>query len=156
MLLQVTCTTNDLFALSALFHVFAPGKHLHLSPSMPLSAPSLSHLCSPPPAPLSCFCPPMLSLRSLLSSLPPLSSIFTPLTLLILFNGVWLLRCCEWVRMAVSRSNPWGLGVIFASVFGQCFSIQSLSQAKIKPLAVTGDKTPCPCATETYCTPLAS
>lgn len=32
--------------------------------------------------------------------------------------------------MAVSRSNPWGLVLIFASVFGQCFSIQSSPRLK--------------------------
>lgn len=47
------------------------------------------------------------------------------------FNGVWL-RCCEWVRMTVNLSNPGGLVLISASVFGQCFTIQRLFQAQIK------------------------
>lgn len=81
-----------------------------------------------------------LPLCSLLTSPPSLSSIFTLVNLLIPLSGVWL-RCCECVRMAVSRSNPWELALIFASITGQCLSVQSLSQAIIKLLAVTGDKT---------------
>lgn len=58
--------------------------------------------------------------------------------------------------MAVNPSKPWGLGLLFASFFGQCFSIQSLAVVKIKLLAVTGDKTLCPSATETHYTPFTS
>ncbi len=107
-----------------------------------------------PPSSAHLSCISCLSLCSLLSSFPPLSYIFTPLTLLIPFTGVWL-RCCEWVRMAVSRSNPWGLVLIFASVIGHCFSIRSLSWAKIKlsAFAATWDRTADSSATETHCTP---
>lgn len=86
----------------------------------------------------------------LLSPHPPLSSIFAPVTVIIHLTGVWL-RSCEWVRMAVIRGNPRGLVLIFASVFGQRLSIQSCSLAKMKLLAVSGDRT-VPSATETHCT----
>lgn len=131
---------------------FVSSQHAVLCPPPTSLSFLLISFCSLSPAPVSpCFwlTP---SQHSLLSAVALLSSIFTPVTLLIPFTGVWL-RCCEWVRMAVSRSNPWGLAFIFASFSGQCFSIQSLSLAIIKPLAVTWDKTACPSATQTHYTP---
>lgn len=95
-----------------------------------------------------------LSQCTLWSSFPPRSSIFTLVTLLIPFYGVWL-RFCEWVRMAVSRSNPQGLVLIFAPVFWSVPFYSKTPVAKIKLLAGTSDETP-PSATETYCTPCPS
>lgn len=53
--------------------------------------------------------------------------------------------------MAVNWSNPWGLGLIFATVLVMAFSSQSLPVAKIQLLAVSGDKAP-PSVTQTHCT----
>ena len=76
-----------------------------LSPSMPCFVHSHPHLSPPSVSHFDYLFLHWLVIPVSVFTFSPLTFIFTCLTLLIPLTAVWL-RCCEWVRMAVSRSNP--------------------------------------------------